>query len=103
MKRLFDVLVLTLALNFLLLGGGIGWMYQSGHLDRDRVKQVKELLFPVAPKEGATTQPSTVATTRPSQLEELLARHTGFSTAQQADFVRQTFDTTDRRAGSAIS
>ena len=42
MKRLWDVLVLTLALNFLAVAGAVGWMYQSGRIDRQRVGTADE-------------------------------------------------------------
>jgi len=101
MKRLWDVLVLTLAVNFLALAGLIGWLYQGGHLDKQRIASVKEILFP--PPAAPTTQPSIDPTTRPVlQLDELLARHSNMSAGEQVDFIRQTFDTNmaqlDRRA-----
>ena len=72
MKRLWDVLVLTLAVNFLALAGLTGWLYQGGHIDKDRIAKVKEILFP--PPAVPTTQPSIDPTTRPTmQLDELLA------------------------------
>lgn len=94
MKRLWDVLVLTLAVNFLLAAGAVGWLYQSGRLDRPRVAQIKELLFPPPAPATPTTQPAgSDPTTRPAvQLDELLARHSNLPAGQQVDFIRQTFD-----------
>jgi hypothetical protein len=93
MKRIWDVLVLTLAVNFLLLAGLVGWMYQGGHLDKNRVAKIKELLFPPPSVPTPVTQPAD-PTTRPTlQLDELLAKHSSMTAGQQVDFVRQTFDT----------
>jgi hypothetical protein len=96
MKRLWDVLVLTLAVNFLALAGGIGWLYGSGRLDRARVAKVKEVLLPPpAAPAPPTTQPtpSSDPTTQPTlRLEELLAKQSNLPAGQQVEFIRQTFD-----------
>lgn len=95
MKRLWDVLVLTLAVNFLALAGCVGWLYGSGRLDRDRVVKMRALVFPPAPVAAPpATQPAAVdPTTRPTlKLEELLARQSGLPAGQQVEFIRQTFD-----------
>jgi len=92
MKRLWDVLVLTLALNFLVLAGGVGWLFQGGHVDKERIAKIKELMFP--PPAPPATQPSSDPTTQPTlQLDQLLARHSNMSAGEQVDFIRQTFDT----------
>lgn len=93
MKRLWDLLVLTLAMNFLLLAGAVGWLYQSGRLNKDRVGKVKEVLFPPTTQPAATTQPTTdPATASREQLDALLAQHAGLPAGQQVEFIRQTFD-----------
>jgi flagellar motility protein MotE (MotC chaperone) len=96
MKRVWDVLMLTLALNFLAMGGVVAWLYQGGHLDRERVGKIKEVLFPPPPAPAApTTQPTsdTDPAVRPAiQLDELLAKHANLTAGQQVDFVRLTFD-----------
>ena len=38
MKKLLNMLALTLALNFLAVAGSIGWLYQSGRLDRQKAR-----------------------------------------------------------------
>jgi hypothetical protein len=95
MKRLWDVLVLTLALNFMAVAGAVGWMYQSGRIDRQRVGKIREVLFP--PAAPSVAVPEAIAidpTTRPTlQLDELLAKHASLTAGQQVDFVRQTFET----------
>jgi flagellar motility protein MotE (MotC chaperone) len=96
MKKMLNVVVLTLAMNFLIVAGAVGWLYQSKHLDRERVSAIKEILFPKALEAEATTQPSDPdqATTQPIlRLEELLARQSGRSASEQVEFIRHAFDT----------
>lgn len=97
MKKLWNILVLALAVNFLALLAGLGYLYQSKRLDRERVRAIREVLFPPrveTPTDVATTQPSGKgATTQPVlKLEELLAAHTGRPAAEQAQFLQRTFD-----------
>jgi hypothetical protein len=90
-KKLFQVIILTLAMNFLLLAGGVGWLYRSGHLDRERIADVKKLLFPPPPEAAPTTQPD--PTTQPAlRLDDLLVRASGRSAGEQVEFIQQTFD-----------
>jgi flagellar motility protein MotE (MotC chaperone) len=93
-KTLVAVLIATLAINFLALAGGVGWLWQSGHLNRDRVKAIQVVLFP--PPAEPTTQPAVVVAPPPtasSRLEELLAKRIGArSAAEQVEFLQQTFD-----------
>jgi flagellar motility protein MotE (MotC chaperone) len=94
-KTLVSVVMATLAINFLALAGGAGWLWQSGHLNRDRVKAIREVMFP--PATEPTTQPALAAApaapTASSRLEELLAKHIGVRSAgEQVEFLQQTFD-----------
>ncbi len=93
MKKLFNVIVLVLAMNFLAAAGAAGWLFKSGHLDRAKLTEIKKLVFPAAVEEGQapTTQPD--ATTQPSvRLDELLAKASGRSAVEQVEFIQQTFD-----------
>ena len=98
MKKLLNVFALTLAINFLALAGGVGWLYQSGKLDREKMTAIKEIVFPPpanAPGAETTTQPADVdpATTRPMlRLEELLAQHAGHPPGEQVEFIQSAFD-----------
>ncbi|HVT89475.1 MAG TPA: hypothetical protein VHD56_11525, partial [Tepidisphaeraceae bacterium] len=65
MKKLLTVVILTLALNFLAVAGGVGWLYQSGKLDRTKVAAIKDILFP-KPVDQPTTQPAEAPTTAPA-------------------------------------
>jgi len=96
-KKLFNVLVLTLAVNFLALAGGVGWLFQSGHMDKEKMQAIKTLVFPPpdnAPGATAATQPIDAATTQPLlKLEELLAAHSGRPPGEQVEFIKNAFDT----------
>jgi hypothetical protein len=93
MKKIFTVLMLTLALNFLVAIGGVGWLFRSGHLDKAKITQIKLILFP-PPAPPAPAQPAAdAATTRPTlRLDELLAKMAGQSAIEQVDTIQQTFD-----------
>jgi hypothetical protein len=93
MKRLFSVLMLTLAINFLALAGGVGYLFQTGKLDKAKVAKVKEIVFaPAAP--AATTQPTTAPSTTPGKMDlaTIMANRGGGSAIEQVEFLRRTFD-----------
>ncbi len=91
MKKLFFVLILTLAMNFLALGGAVGYLFQSGKLDKAKITKVREIIFP-PPGMAATTQPSAAsAAPQPLNLANLLDKHSG-SVIEQVDFIRRTVD-----------
>jgi hypothetical protein len=93
MKRLWNVLILALAANFLAVAGAVGWLRQSGHLTRDRVDQIKLVLFPTTQPESPAAQPAPDPTTRPTLvLEELLAKRPAMTAGDQVKFIHQTFD-----------
>jgi hypothetical protein len=90
MKKLLTVIVLTLALNFLAAAGGLGWLFESGRLDKAKIKQVHEILFTAPPP---PSQPGeAVATSRPS-LDDLMAKESGRSATEKVEFIQRTFDT----------
>jgi hypothetical protein len=93
MKKLGGVIVLTLAINFLAAAGGIGYLFQSGKLDRAKVSTIKELVFAPPPVVAPTTQPTTQPTTKPvNSLEELLAKASGRTAGEQVEFIQRSFD-----------
>lgn len=94
MKKLWNVLMLVLAMNFLAVAGGVGWLYQRGAIDKDKIQEIKKILFPPPPVAStATTQPVVEPTTRPTlKLEELLAKYAGRPPAEQLDYIRRAFD-----------
>lgn len=93
MKKLFSVLMLTLALNFLAVAGGVGWLYKQGRIDKEKIAAIKEILFPKPAVDIATTQPSEEPTTQPlMRLEELLDKAAGRSASEQVEFIQHAFD-----------
>src|SRR5438477_5433692 len=93
MKKFFNVLMLILAVNFLAAAGGVWWLYQSKHLDRQKIIAIKEIIFPTG-SDAPTTQPadSSPATQPILRLEELLARANGRTAAEQVEFIQHAFD-----------
>ncbi len=93
MSKILSTLSLLLAVNFLAVAGGVGWLYSSGHLDRERIAAIKEIVFP-KPVDMPTTQPvADGATTRPvSPLDSLLAKYTGFPSEQKLEQAQHAFD-----------
>ena len=94
MKRLFNVVVLTLALNFLAVVALVGWLHQTKRLDRAKVDDIRAILFPKDTPPAPTTQPtSDDPTTQPAlNLDALLAKTAGRSATEQVRFIQQTFD-----------
>lgn len=95
MKKLFNVLVLVLAANFLLAAGGVGWLFQTGKLDKDRLSAIKLVLFPTAqPQEVVATQPATQPAVDAStvKLDELLAKYAGRRTGEQVELIQQSIE-----------
>lgn len=94
MKKLFNVFMLTLAVNFLAAAGGIAWLWQTGHLDRSRITQIKAIVFPPPAPTAAATRPSVRdPSTQPTlRLEELLAKNSGLPVTEQLEAMRKTFD-----------
>lgn len=94
MKKILQVLSMVLAINFLAVLGGVGWLCQSGHLDRSKAQAVKELLFPTTATTAPTTEPATTAPAPQPlvNLDELLARHAGKRAGEQVEVIQQSFD-----------
>ena len=93
MKKLFNVIVLTLAMNFIAVAGLVGWLYQDKRLDREKILAIKEILYPKPVEEKPTTQPAADPTTQPvMRLEELLASAAGRPASEQVAFIQRAFD-----------
>jgi hypothetical protein len=93
MKKLLNVVAGVLALNFIALAFGVGWLYRAGRLGPERVKAIKEVLFPPEMAAVPATQPAMAATTQPSvKLDELLAQYAGKPPAEQLRYIRESFD-----------
>ena len=93
MKKLLNVLALTLAINFLVIAGVVAYLYRDGRLDRARIAAIKEILYPPPPVEAPASQPVTDQLAQPTmKLEELLAKTAGRPAAEQLDYIRKSFD-----------
>lgn len=96
MKKLLSAIVFVLAINFLAVLGGAGWLFQSGKMDREKLGLIKDMLFAEPkPPEVVATQPSTQpATTEPTtlKLDELLAKYAGRRTGEQVELIQQSID-----------
>jgi len=93
MKKLFNVLALTLAMNFVAVAAGVGWLYNAGHLDRQKVTAIREIVFPATMPSADTEKKRGAATTRPTfKLEELLAKQRGKPADEQVEFMQRSFD-----------
>jgi flagellar motility protein MotE (MotC chaperone) len=92
MKKLFTVLMLTLALNFLALAGGVGYLYRTGRLDKAKIAQIRELIFP-PPATASTTRPSDNSGTAVATVNGLLATVSGKPVIEQVDLIRRSLDT----------
>jgi hypothetical protein len=92
-KKLWNVLVLTFALNFLLIAGGVGYLYRTKRIDKEKVYAIKELLFPPPAVDPATTQPTSQPSTQPVlSLDAVLAAHANLPAADQVQLLQRTFD-----------
>jgi hypothetical protein len=95
MKKLFHVLTLLLAINFLAVAGGVGYLVQTKKLTQESIAKIKEVLF-AEPEAVPMIQPAVVKadpTTQPTlRLEELLAKKSGQTATEQVQFIQQTFD-----------
>jgi len=93
MKKLLNVLSLTLAINFLIVAGFVAYLYRDGRLDRARITAIKEILYPPPPPEVPASQPVTDKLAEPTmKLEELLAKTAGRPAAEQLEYIRKSFD-----------
>jgi hypothetical protein len=92
MKRFFNVTVLALAVNFLVLAGGVAYLRLTDHLDREKVFAIKDILFPPPPAPAPSTQPADPTTQPILKLEELLAQQSGHTASEQVEFIQHTFD-----------
>jgi flagellar motility protein MotE (MotC chaperone) len=93
LKKLWNVFVLTLALNFLAAAVGVGYLYNDGRIDRKRIDAIKALLYPPPATQPAASQPAEEAAREPVlKLGELLEQKSGLSVSEQLSFLQQTFD-----------
>ena len=93
MKRVWNVLVLTLAVNFVAVAAGVAYLYKDGRLDATRVEAIRQVLYPPPAPPAATTQPVAGKTAEPVlRLGELLEQKSGLTTGEQLEYIQHTFD-----------
>jgi hypothetical protein len=95
MKKLWNVFVLTLAVNFVAVVCAVAYLYSDGRLDPARVQAIKAILYPPPTTQPAASQPaeSHGRSGEPVlRLGELLEQKSGLSTSDQLSFLQQTFD-----------
>lgn len=96
-KRLLGVITLTLAINFIAALGGVGWLWKSGALSRDKIHQLKEVLYPSTATAPTTAPDETAAdanaATQPvDTLAKLMSGIGPRSASEQLDFISNSFD-----------
>lgn len=93
-KKLGLLVLLVLAINFLAVAGGVGYLFGTGKLDKDKAKEIGKIIFPAtAPTSQPATQPVETDLSDPLvSIDELLVKTTGMSAAEQNEFLRTTFE-----------
>lgn len=98
MKQILTAIVLVLALNFLAVLGGLGYLVAQHKLDREKFAAIKEMVFPKPATEPAASQPTTEesAEDKPlgsfEQLTQLLAANSGKPAGEQVEVMQHAFD-----------
>lgn len=98
-KKLMGVIIGVLALNFLAVSGGVGYLVATKKLDKDKVHAIREIIVG-APTTAPSTQPvAEVPTTQESaedapmlRLDALLAKAARKPAAEQLDMLRAELD-----------
>ena len=93
-KKVGLLALLVLAINFLAVAGGVGYLFGTGKLDKEKGKEIVKILFPVpVPTSQPSTQPADSEVDDPMMsIDQLLIRTTGMSAAEQNEFIRSTFE-----------
>jgi flagellar motility protein MotE (MotC chaperone) len=97
-KKLFGVITAVLALNFLAVAGGVGYLVSTKQLDREKVQAIRTVIVG-APATAPATQPATQPITQEStedapmlRLDALLAKVARRPVTEQLDLVRAELD-----------
>jgi hypothetical protein len=91
MRTAWNVLVLTLAMNFIAAAGGVVWLQQTGRLDRERLLAVKQVLFPDPEPPEVEAPPLELVESPTRRLEALLEWQAG-EPAEQVQAMQHAFD-----------
>jgi flagellar motility protein MotE (MotC chaperone) len=73
----------------------VGWLFQSGHLNREKITTIKQTVFDGPATQPAETQPAAPEGPPPAsqRLSDLLAKYApGKSTTEKVDFIQQNLD-----------
>ncbi len=96
-KKMLNLVSAVLALNFLVVAGGIGYLLFTGKLSKDRIGEIRALVL--ASDEPATTQPTTTQpaqevppTTPMLRMDTLLTEASGRVEPTQIGVVQTAFD-----------
>jgi hypothetical protein len=91
---MFQAIIALLAINFIALGAGVGWLVKTKQLDKEKIHAIKEIVFP-STTQASTSQPTEeAATTKPADtLEALLAKSAGRTPTEQVEMIQRNFDT----------
>lgn len=101
-KKLLGVIIGVLALNFLAVAGGVGFLVATKKLDRDKVHAIRDIVLN-GPATQASTQPTDAPTTAPAtqqsaedapmlRLDALLAKVSNRPAAEQLSLARAELD-----------
>lgn len=93
-KKLFNALMIVLAMNFLAAVGGIAYLFNTGALTKEKIADIRAVVFPPPADpidESAATEDAPLATPKGS-LDQLLAAHSTRPLSEQVDFMQQRFD-----------
>lgn len=96
-KKMLNLISAVLALNFLVIAGGMGYLMVTGKLTKDKIGEIRQLVL--ASDQPATTQPATTQTaqevppTTPMlRLDNLLAEAAGRVEPTQVNVVQTAYD-----------
>jgi hypothetical protein len=99
MKRLLNILTITLALNFVAMAAGAYYLYSTGALSREKMAAIKLVMYPATTQGTVVTgdavdkKDGSAAATQPTlKLDELLARVASRPAGEQVEFIQRTFD-----------
>lgn len=93
LKKLVLVLIVTLAINFVALAAAAAMLAQKAQLDREKIEQVRDVLFP-STEEPAEPE-ATAEPPEPTPMEQLLAlldAESGHGAEERVESVSRTVD-----------
>lgn len=93
MKKLINVLMIVLALNFLAVAGVVGWLSKTAGVNHEKIAAIRAILFPPTTAPTDNTNSLQEPTTQPTlKLDELLARASTRPSGEQVEIVQRSVD-----------